>query len=300
MAGLAVSSWATGTPTGVRAQAHSPALSITDLTDSLAVVTGGGGNVLVFDSSEGLILVNGGREERTGALVEFLAARWPGRSVHTLFNTDWHWDHTGANGALATAGASIVAHEYTKQYLATKRYVDWQDRTYPRRPTHALPTRTFYTSGELDAGNETIAYGHLGQAHTDGDIYVRFENANLIAAGDVVTVRAYPISDYTSGGWMGGLLTATKTLLDLADDQTRILPGAGPVRTRADLQAEHDMLEALVERFGRMMKQGMGAEDMLAAGATKEYDAEWGDPGLFVSTSYRGLWLHVRDLGGVV
>ena len=97
----------------------------------------------------------------------------------------------------------------------------------------------------------------------------------------------------------GRLLTATKTLLDLSNAETRVIPGTGPVQTRADLQA-HDMLKTLRERLPKMMRQGMGASDMLAAGATKDFDEKWGDPKLFVSVTYRGLWFHVRELGGMV
>jgi hypothetical protein len=118
--------------------------------------------------------------------------------------------------------------------------------------------------------------------------------------GDVMSVGRYPIADYTTGGWLGGLVTATKTLLDVTNADTRIVPGTGPVQTRADLQAQFDMLSAMRERFPKMMRQGMGAEDMLKAAATKEFDTKWGDPTLFVNTCYRGLWLHVRELGGIV
>ena len=110
----------------------------------------------------------------------------------------------------------------------------------------------------------------------------------------------YPIADYTTGGWLGGLLAANKTLLGLANAETRIVPGTGPIQTRADLQAQHDMLAALMDRFPKMMKQGLGPEDIIAAAPTKEYDAKWGNPDLFVSTAYRSMWLHVRELGGIV
>jgi glyoxylase-like metal-dependent hydrolase (beta-lactamase superfamily II) len=123
---------------------------------------------------------------------------------------------------------------------------------------------------------------------------------NVLVAGDVLAVGTYPIADYISGGWLGGLMTASKTLLDLTNDQTKIVPGAGPVQTRADLKTQHDMLVTLRERLHQMMRKGMGAEDMLAAGATKEFDARCGDPELFVNITYRGLWIHVRELGGIV
>ena len=125
-------------------------------------------------------------------------------------------------------------------------------------------------------GGQTIEYAPLGQAHTDGDIYVFFRDANVLVVGDMMTAGKYPIGDYTSGGWLGGLVTATKTLLDLANPDTRIVPGEGPVQTRADLQAQYDMLSASRDAFVKMMRQGMSADEMLAAGATKAFDATLG------------------------
>jgi glyoxylase-like metal-dependent hydrolase (beta-lactamase superfamily II) len=152
----------------------------------------------------------------------------------------------------------------------------------------------------MTVGRERIEFGPLGPAHTDGDIYVFFPDANVLVAGDVLAVGTYPIADYISGGWLGGLMTATKTLLDLANDQTRVIPGTGPIQTRADLKVQHEMLVTLRERLHQMMRKGMGTNDMFAAGATKEFDARCGDPTLFLSVTYRGMWLHVRELGGIV
>ena len=95
-------------------------------------------------------------------------------------------------------------------------------------------------------------------------------------------------------------LSATKTLLDLTNADTRVVPGTGPLQTRSDLQAQHDMLATMRDCLAKMMKQGMGSQEMIAAGATKEFDERWGDPMLFVSNAYRGMWLHVRELGGIV
>ena len=273
---------------------------MTRVSDTVFLVSGAGGNVLVVTGGDGLVLVNGGSQERSPELLKTIADHTSGARVTTLFNTDWHPHHTGSNEALSKSGAQIIAHENTKQYLANELFVEWEKRTYKARGAHAVPTKTFLTTGTLSAGRETLQYGHLGQAHTDGDIYVFLPASNVLMAGDVMSVGAYPIADYTTGGWLGGMVTATKTLLDLTNADTRIVPGTGPVQTRADLQAQFDMLWTLRERLPKMMRQGMGTEDMLAAGATKEFDAKWGDPRVFVTTSYRGLWLHVRELGGIV
>src|SRR5262245_46213061 len=278
---------------------HAP-LVTTPLSESVRVISGAGGNVLIVTAADGLVMINGGSPERSPELLKTVSDQSRGTRVVTLFNTDWHPDHTGSNDALGKNGTQIVAHENTKQYLANELFVEWEKRTYKARAPQALPTKTFLTTGSMTAGAERLQYGHLGQAHTDGDIYVFLPGSNVLMAGDVFTVGKYPIADYTTGGWLGGMVTATKTLLDLTNANTRIVPGTGPVQTRADLQAQYDMLSAMRERFAKMMRQGMGREDMLAAGATKEFDAKWGDPTLFVTTSYRGLWLHVRELGGIV
>ena len=220
--------------------------------------------------------------------------------VEFLFNTDWHPEQTGLNLAVGQSGGQILAHEFTKQYLAIDHHVEWQNKTHKALPARALPTKTFTKAGSMTFAGQTIEYAPLGQAHTDGDIYVHFREANVLVVGDVMTVGKYPIADYTSGGWLGGLQAAMKTLLSVANPQTRIVPGEGPVQTRADLQAQYDMLSASRDAFVKMMRQGMSADEMLAAGSTKAFDAKWGNPDLFVRTSYRGLWLHVRELGGIV
>lgn len=280
--------------------ARRDALTATSLSDHLVLISGAGGNVVVGSGPEGLLMVNGGLAERSAELLELVARQSAGKRVQTLFNTDWHAEHTGSNETLGKSGATIISHEHTKQYLGAELFIDWQNRTYKPKAPPALPNETFYTAGKMTFGKEPIAYGHLGQAHTDGDIYVFFPQANVLVAGDVLSVGKYPISDYTTGGWLGGHANATKTLIDLANADTRVVPGAGPLQTRADLQTQYDMLVSMRDRLAKMMKQGMGAKDMIAAGATKDFDAKWGDPELFVSTAYRGLWLHVRELGGIV
>jgi glyoxylase-like metal-dependent hydrolase (beta-lactamase superfamily II) len=262
--------------------------------------TGAGDNVVVVTGADGLVMINGGLRERSADLLGAISEHAGGKRVRTLVNSDWHPNHTGSNEALGKAGAKIIAHEYTKQYLGTEIFVDWQDRTYKPLPSQALPNQTFYTSGTMTVGDERIEYGHLGQAHTDGAIYVFFPGSNVLMTGDALSVGRYPIPDYTTGGWLGGLIAANRTLLGKASADTRLVPGDGPLQTRADLQAQHDMLAAMMDRFTKMMKQGLGPEDIIAAAPTKEYDARWGDPDRFVYAAYRSMWLHVRELGGIV
>ncbi|HEV2701145.1 MAG TPA: MBL fold metallo-hydrolase, partial [Steroidobacteraceae bacterium] len=277
--------------------AGSTALSMVPLTGGLSVVTGGGGNVTVFESPEGVLLVDGGSPERSADVLKLVQARTGAKRIHTLFNTHWHWDQTGSNRTLGPAGTRIIAHENTRLWLGTEIFCKWQNRTYKPLPRDARPNQTFYSTGTLSFGGEHIDYGYLPQAHTDGDLYVFFRKANVLVAGDVVSVGSYPIIDYTTNGWIGGLADGTKALIGLADANTRVVPGTGPVQTRADLMAEHDMLTTLKLRLSRLLAQGMSVKDMLGATPTREFDADWGDPTLFIANAWPGMVARARELG---
>ena len=255
---------------------------------------------MVLSGPDGLLLVNGSLPERTADLMKFISEQFKGQRVTAVFNTDWHFEHTGSNEVFRKSGAKIIAHENTKLWISADFYSDWEKRTYKPRPAEALPNQTFYTNGKMTFGNEPIEYGYMPQAHTDGDIYVLFPAQNVLVAGDVVSVGQYPILDYVTGGWIGGLQNANQTLLKVANAETRIVPGAGPVQTRKDLEAQAEMCNTMRDRLVKLMRQGMSAKDMIAAAPSKEFDAKWGNPELFITNAYRGMWGHVRELGNIV
>ena len=279
------------------ARADEPALALVPLGNGLSVVTGGGGNVTVFQSPEGVLLVDGGSPERSAQVLKLIREHTGATRIHTLFNTHWHWDQTGSNRTLGPAGTRIIAHENTKLWLGTEVACKWQDRVYKPLPRDARPNETFYTNGSLAFGGEHIDYGYLPQAHTDGDLYVFFRNANVLVVGDIVSVGSYPIIDYSTNGWLGGLLDATKTLIGLADSATRIVPGKGPVQQRSDVEAERDMLATMKLRLSQLLAKGMSVPDMLAAAPSHDLDAHWGDPTLFISNAFPGLTQRARELG---
>jgi len=272
-------------------------LTVTDLSDRLFVICGGGGNVTVFSSPEGVLLVDGGSPERSDEVLKLVKQRTGTARVHTLFNTHWHWDQTGSNLALGKAGTRIIAHENTRLWLGTDVDSQWQHRVFKRLPPKARPTQTFYTTGSLSFGGATVDYGYLPQAHTDGDIYVHFKEANVLVAGDVLSVGAYPIIDYCTNGWIGGMVDATQLLRGLCDSSTKVIPGTGIPQAPAALDAEHAMLDALKSKLSDLLAQGMSAKDMLDAAATREFDAQWGDPSLFVANVWPGLVERARELG---
>ena len=272
-------------------------LVVTKLTDQLALISGGGGNVTVFTSPEGTLLVDGGAAAQSARILAEVRRLGGARGVHTLFNTHWHHDQTGSNLTLGKAGTRIVAHENTKLWLGTEVDSKWERRVYERLPPKARPTQTFYTTGSLAFGGEQIDYGLLPNAHTDGDIYVRFRNANVIVAGDVVTSGAFPVADYCTHGWIGGTITGTQMLYDMADDATRIVPGKGAPLTRAQVKEENAMLLVVRQRMANMMAKGMSAQEMLDAAPAKEYEAQWGDPTLFIRNTWQAISRRPQEMG---
>jgi glyoxylase-like metal-dependent hydrolase (beta-lactamase superfamily II) len=122
----------------------------------------------------------------------------------------------------------------------------------------------------------------------------------VLVAGDLVSVGSYPILDVDTGGWIGGMVDANKALLELCDDKTVIVPGTGPVQTKADLDAQHQMLSTMKERLIDLVRKGQGTDDILEQRPTGEFDKKWGDPSLFLANAYRGLFAHVRELGKIV
>jgi cyclase len=281
------------------AAATTDALRLDRLSDSAVVIAGAGGNVLALSGPDGMLLVDCGSPEHSGELLKTLAGLPGGKNIRTVFNTHWHWEHTGANELLRKAGADIIAHENTRLWLGTQVIEAWQDRTFPPRPPLALPTHTFYyKSSTLQFGDEPIEYGYLGQAHTDGDIYVHLRRQNVLMTGDVLSVGSYPILDYCTGGWIVGMLNATQKLLELSNDQTRIIPGSGPVQTRADLKAEHDMLAAVRDKLWELMRKGLSPSEIIAARASGDFDAKWGNPNLFLSNAYQGMYGHIAEYLG--
>jgi cyclase len=298
-AGLAIGSGAFS----AFAEPQTSALATTPLGDNYFLISGAGGNVLAVNTPDGTMMVDGGLAQRSAELLDTVAAQPAAGTVEVLFNTHWHLEHTGSNDPLGRAGARIIAQENTRLWMGRDIIVDWQDTTYPPRAPEALPNETFYnheSPQRMSFGNQEVEYGHLFQAHTDGDIYVFFPGPNILMAGDTVSVGSYPILDYSTHGWIGGMANASRDMLELVDDETRIIPGVGGVQTRGDLEAQSEMLSTVRERVVGMIRMGYSAQDMLDNRATEGYDQQWGNPEQFVRSIYPGLWGHVRELGGIV
>jgi glyoxylase-like metal-dependent hydrolase (beta-lactamase superfamily II) len=266
------------------------------LTDRLFLVTSGGTNVLALPTADGLVMVDSGAPNLADALMASLGQLSPGGRARTVFNTHWHLENTGANDVLRQRGATIVAHEKTRLWMATPTWIPAEDRYRPPRPPAAVPGETFRVEGSTSAGGERIDYGYLIEAHTSGDIYVFFRDSNVLAAGDVASPARDPELDYFTGAWLGGRVDAMDRLLTLSDEKTRIVPGYGPTMSRAELQAERDMMRTIYDRAVERVREGDDAADMLRAGVMNDLARTWTDPRRFLYDLQKGLWAHHNKL----
>jgi cyclase len=281
----------------LRSDSSSAGLTATTLAKDLLLIQGAGGNVVVATAPDGALMVDGGSRERSAELLKLIDSHTGGRPIKTLFNTHWHWDHTGSNEALAERGATIIAHENTKLWLSTEVFSKWENRSYLPFPARALPNQTFFHgSKEISFGGQRIEYGYLPQAHTDGDIYVSFPAENVLVAGDVVSGGRYPIVDYSTTGWLGGMVNGLKTLIGKCDADTRVVPGTGPVRSKADLESQLDMCFTVLSRISQSYYKGETWDELVASRPTREFDAQWGDPEVFLKLAYEGAWYHINEI----
>lgn len=263
------------------------------LSDDIVLLTGAGTNVVAARDANGVLLVDGGLQAQSAALIELALAQLSRQRVHTLFNTHWHPEQTGANERLGKQGVRIIAHENTRLWLKTKIPLPLGNGTYGPLPPHALPNDTIYTEASLPFGSGQIDYGYLLQAHTDGDLYVYFRDADVLVTGGVVSADGWPIIDYETGGWIGGLVNALRKLVSLSTAQTRIVPANGPVLTQQELQAQLDMYSTIFARLQKQLRAGKSPAEAVAARVTSEYDAQWGDSERFVTMAFRSLWGHM-------
>jgi glyoxylase-like metal-dependent hydrolase (beta-lactamase superfamily II) len=261
------------------------------LTDQMTVVDGGGSNVLAFFTGEGFVLVDGGSAKSFDTVMASLGAN---ATVNTLFNTHHHVDQTGNNERFST---KIIAHKRTLEWMSVDHWIQADERFEKARPKAARPTETFLATGSLKTGDEQIDYGYLPLAHTNGDIYVHFRNANVLAVGDVASPLRDPALDYLTGAWIGGRVDAMDVLLGLANERTRIVPAYGPVLSKAEFKTERDMMEEVRKRLFDQVREGDGPKDMLERGALKGLARTWNDPYKFLYDAAKGLWAHHDKLG---
>lgn len=274
-------------------QVQAQDMSTRDLGNGLTLVSGSGGNILVFQAGNGEVLVvDGGLEQYAQQTLDTINGVTGNGDISLLINTHWHPEQTGLNTLLGNRGVRIFAHENTRQWLGTSITHPWDNSTFASLPVSAQPSETFYHYGDLEIGATEIRYGYLRQAHTDGDMYVYFPEANVLHGGGVLANDGWPLMDWWTGGWIGGLANGLEVLLEIADEDTIIVPAKGPLMSKADLQAMRDMYATIFQRISGGFRAANSVEDTLGQDPTAEFNAQFGDPEDFVRRSHESLIPH--------
>ena len=276
----------------LRAQMGAAPIQTQKLTDKLTLLSGPGGNVVVLNGPDGKVVVD-----------TFLSPAWPklkatldglgNAPVKLVIDTHWHFDHTDNNAPLHAAGATILAHENTKKRMSEPHDLPIMGLHFPASPADALPQQTFAASHKLQANGETLALQHFAPAHTDTDIYIHFEKTNVIHMGDTFFNHRYPFIDAGTDGKISGMIAAADRILRLADKETKIVPGHGPLGNKADLTQFRDMLVTARDRVQKLKSAGKSAQEAVAAKPFADLEAAWGKGSLngdiFVQVVYLTL-----------
>ncbi len=241
----------------------------------LYVVTGDGGNVAVWTGQDGIVLVDSGLGSQAAQMLDAVARIAPG-PVRFIVNTHWHPDHTGGNELAGRSGAVILAHPGTRDAMATAQVSAEYAIRIPASPRAALPALTFPDDATLHLNGDSLRMVHIAGGHTDGDLVLWWEDANAVHLGDVYYNGSYPFVDLANGGSLAGMVAAIEGALSRADAQTVVIPGHGPVSSRAELAAYRDMLVGAGRRVRELVEQGMSVEEVLAARPTEAFDDRYG------------------------
>lgn len=257
------------------------------VADGIYMLTGQGGNIGLSVGEDGAFLID---DQMAPLSDKIMAAirELTDKPVEFVVNTHFHGDHVGGNEAFGKSGSVIIAHDNTRKRLTTKQIIAAFGMEMPPQPADALPVITFPKKVTLHYNGDEISVIHAKHAHTDGDAFIHFKNANVIHGGDIVFNGMYPFVDAPNGGNIHGVIHAVNTILNHCDDDTKIIPGHGGLASRADLIAYREMLMVVYARIRAMLEQGMAVEQIVAAAPTAEYDQKYGQ-GFFQPDQWVGL-----------
>jgi len=262
------------------------------VAEGLYMLKGAGGNIGLSVGEDAVFLVDDQYAPLTPKIKAAVAALTD-KPIKFLVNTHWHGDHTGGNENLGSGGTLIVAHDNVRRRMTSEQFIEFFNMKVPPAPKAALPVVTFAEAVTFHINGEEIHAFHVPPAHTDGDAVVHYRKANALHTGDLFFNGLYPFIDVASGGGIEGMIAAADKLLALAKDDTRIIPGHGPLAAKADLKAFRDMLAAVRDKVRPLVDAGKTLEETVAAKPTAAHDAKWGGgflkPEQFAGIVYKDL-----------
>ena len=255
--------------------ADDDAIAVTQVTENIYMLSGRGGNLGALIGDDGTFLIDDQYAAEAPKILEALASIG-GDSPEFLINTHYHGDHTGGNEILGEAGALIMAHENVRARLADGYELKAFGMNVDPAPTAALPVVTYASDVTVHLNGDVAHIIHIANAHTDGDSIVVFEKANVIHTGDLMFNGFFPFIDISHGGSVKGMARALRQIAAMADEQTKIIPGHGPLAAKSDALAAADMLDTAYERLSELRSQGLSAEQAIAQNPLADLDKDWG------------------------
>jgi cyclase len=252
---------------------------VTIKTESLApgvhMLVGAGGNIGLSTGEDGAFIVDDQYAPLTDKIIAAIKTLTD-KPVRFVINTHWHGDHTGGNENFGKVGAIIVAHDNVRKRMSAEQFNEALKRTTPPAPKGALPVVTFSDSATLHLNGDEVRIVHVAPAHTDGDSIVHLTKANVLHMGDLYFNGGYPFIDISSGGAVNGIVAAADQALAMGNESTKIIPGHGPLGTKATLKQYRDVVATVRDRVAALIKQGKSLADIQATAPSKEFDATWG------------------------
>ena len=251
-------------------------IKTTEVTPSIYMLEGYGGNIGLSIGDDGVLVIDDQFAPLT-AKIQNAIADLTEQPIRFVVNTHWHFDHTGGNEKLGQDGAIIVAHDNVRERLLKGQTIEALNMVIPPAPRVAVPVITFDQGVTFHWNNDSLEVVHPAPAHTDGDAVIYFKNANVVHTGDLYFNGFYPFIDASSGGSTQGVIKAVAAVLARIDNNTKVIPGHGPLSNQAEMQAYHAMLQTLYARIKALQEQGKTMDQVVAAKPTADYDDQWGN-----------------------
>lgn len=268
-------------------------IKTTKLTDSLYMLEGSGGNILVSVGEDGVFMVDDQFAPLTVKIKDAIS-KITDKPIKFVINTHWHPDHTGGNENLGEASAIIVSHDNVRKRLSTEQFSDFFKRSVPPLSEKGLPIITFSDNMTIYQNDDKIHIIHMDNGHTDGDSIVFFTKNNVIHVGDDFSDKAYPFIDISSGGTIDGLISSLKTISSRINDETKVVSGHTGISNKTKVDEYANMLTDVRNKTSQMITEGKTLEDIITLQPTSKYDKIYYDysnrtPEDFVTHIYQSL-----------
>ncbi len=237
--------------------------------------SGGKGNTTVLTGDDGVLMIDTKVETSADKLLAKIG-ELSEKPIRFAIITHWHFDHVGGNEKVAKTGATIIAHENVRKHMGIEHDMKLLNAKVPPAPEIARPLVTFAKEITFHLNGEDVKVFHVAPGHTDGDAVIYFQNANVIHMGDLYFQGLYPYIGIYSGGSIDGMIKVIHQILPMIDENTKVVPGHGPISNKGQLQEYVSMLTAIRKNVSRLMQQGHTMEEVIAAKPTRAFDEKWG------------------------